>query len=111
MSDELNTQNEDKKPVRPLQAYAVVSQISFIILTPLLLFAWGGSWLVDKFEMPSFMKLIFVLLGVFTMIASLVNYLLKLIRLYGKTKADKYQKYRYDKRDHDFYDDNVKKRL
>lgn len=127
--DNLNAENgipnaENSKPVteneqepakntsanqKPFAAYAVVSQISFIVLLPLLLFIWGGSWLVDKLSLPAQMMGVFVVFGVVVMVGSLVSYLYKLIRYYDTDKKDKYRKLKFDNKDFDFYDDYKKK--
>lgn len=96
---------------KPVAAYAVVSHITFIVLTPLLVFIWGGSWLVEEFSLPEFLTGVFVITGIFIMICSLISYLYKLIKIFDTDKKDEYQKLKYDRRDYDFYDDNVKRKL
>lgn len=93
----------DKKE-NPISVYAVVSQIGFMVITPLLLFIWGGAWLVNKFNLPSFLTIIFVLMGIFTMISSVGTYLKKLIKKYddSKSKEKEMSPLHHDQKDHDW---------
>lgn len=97
----------------PFSVYAVVSQISFVILTPLLIFIWGGTWLVKQFSLPSWLNVVFILLGIVVMICSAVSYLTNLIKMYDNKKdkpVDKYDHLKNDRKDYDYYDDNTKKK-
>lgn len=105
LSEEGSKEKESSVNQSPFSAYAVFSQITFIVLSPLLLFIWGGSWLVARFSLPSWLTGVFIVLGIITMIGSLVSYLYKLINRYGTDKKEKYQKVKYDRRDYDYYDD------
>ncbi|MCL1822900.1 MAG: phosphoethanolamine transferase CptA [Oscillospiraceae bacterium] len=92
----------------PFSAYVIVSHISFIVITPLLLFIWGGTWLIDYLGLPSWTKIIAVLLGVMVMLASLVSYLVKLIAIYGDLKNPPEKpkhEIKSDRKDSDFYYD------
>lgn len=103
-----NDDNDEKKEMNPFSAYAVASQVGFIVIVPLLLFIMGGSWLVDTLEWAAWVKIVFVFVGIFTMIAALVAYLSRMITLFGggsKRKAGKYDHLKSDKRDTDYYDD------
>ncbi len=94
----------DKKE-NPVKTYTIVSQLTFVILTPLLLFIWGGCALVDALSMPDWIKIICVVLGILVMVSSTVSYIVKLIRIYDKDDKSRY-KYIFDKKDNDyFYDD------
>lgn len=97
---------EEKKPTpqNPFAVYTVVSHISFIVVTPLLLFLWGGSALVRHFDWPGWVNVVFIFTGVLTMLMSLAGYLIKLVRLYGEDKPDPYRKLKNTHRDHDYYD-------
>ncbi|MFR2154451.1 MAG: AtpZ/AtpI family protein [[Eubacterium] siraeum] len=57
------------KKDNPLKVYAVVSQIGFLVITPLLIFIWGGSVLVNKFSLPSWVMILLVFAGIITMIS------------------------------------------
>lgn len=87
-----------------LSAYAVASQVGFMVIIPLLLFIWGGSWLVNRFSLPDWLMIIFVFLGIFVMICSVTTYLYRMIRMYGgDSKPEKNSKLKHDVRDHDYY--------
>ena len=94
----------NKKHRNPFSAYAVVSQVSFMVLVPLLLFIWGGSWLIKRFSLPDWLMIVFALLGIFTMISSVGTYLKKIIKMYDY-KEEKTDPLHHDLRDHDYYDD------
>jgi hypothetical protein len=90
----------------PLKAYAVAGQISSMIIVPLLLFIGGGCWLADKLGWAEWTKIICVLLGIVTMFYTVGTYLKKIIKMYDDSKGAEPQK--LDKRDYDYYDDNVR---
>lgn len=97
-------QNKQKK--NPFAAYAVASQVGFIVITPLLVFIWGGSWLVNRFSLPNWLMIVFIVLGVVTMLCSLITYLMKMIKMYGgDEKPKETDKLSHDKKDHDFYEE------
>jgi len=73
----------------PLSAYVIAGHLAFVVAAPLLLFIWGGAWLADYMGWADWTKMVFVLLGVFSMFGSLVGYLRYLIALYGDTKKEK----------------------
>lgn len=102
-----NTRNTGKsRHDSPFSAYAVASQVGFMVICPLLLFIWGGSWLVDKFALPGWVMIVFVFLGIFVMIGSVTSYLYRMIRMYGgDKKPDKNSGLSHDVRDHDYYND------
>ncbi len=87
----------------PFSVYAVVSQVGFMVIAPLLLFIWGGSWLIRQFSLPQWLMIIFVLLGIGTMISSVGTYLSKLMKKYGKDEDDPNSKLKHDVKDHDYY--------
>lgn len=101
----------NKKDDNPFKAYVVASQIAFIVLCPLLLFVIGGSWLVDCLSLPSWVELVCVLVGIFFMICATISYLNNLIKMYGDNeKEKKYDRFKHDRRDNDFYDDSSRKK-
>ena len=97
------------KKDNPLKVYAVVSQIGFLVITPLLIFIWGGSVLVNKFSLPSWVMILLVFAGIITMISGVGTYLKNLIKMYGG-KDEKTYKYLSDRRDNDYYDDDRRDR-
>lgn len=93
------------KKDNPFSVYAVVSQIGFMVIIPLLVFIWGGSWAVERFLLPQWVMVVFIALGIITMISSVGSYLVKLTRRYGKSDAPKVSELHHDTRDHDYYGD------
>lgn len=100
-----------QKKDNPIAVYAVVSQIGFIVITPLLVFVIGGTALVEWLSLPDWVNIFFVALGIFTMLAGSLRYLNKLIKIFdnnesgvGTTEVSS------DRRDHDYYDDTIKKK-
>lgn len=101
----------NKKNDNPFKAYVVASQIAFIVLTPLLIFVIGGSWVVNYFGLPPWVELICVFVGIFFMISASVSYLTNLIKMYDDNeKQQKYSHLKHDRKDNDFYDDNARKK-
>ena len=98
------------KKENPVKTYAIVSQIGFIILTPLLIFIWGGSVLVDRLSLPSWVMVVLILIGILVMICGTVNYLAQLIKRYEKGDDKKTQKVVSGRRDNDYYDDSIRKK-
>lgn len=93
------------KKDNPFSVYAVVSQIGFMVIVPLLVFIWGGSWLVERFALPRWLMVVFIVLGIITMISSVGSYLVKLTQRYGKSDVPKVSELHHDTRDHDYYDE------
>lgn len=95
------------KKDNPFSVYAVVSQIGFMVIVPLLVFIWGGSWLVERLGLPQWVIAVCIALGIITMISSVGTYLRRMIKMYGENKeAPKISKFHHDVKDHDYYDDN-----
>ncbi|MDR1755303.1 MAG: AtpZ/AtpI family protein [Eubacterium sp.] len=107
--DNLSITDDDRNPnttgeilKQGLKTYVIAGQLSFAILTPLLIFVVGGAWAVRRFDLPVFFAVIFIMFGILTMIGSLVSYLRRLISIYGKDKKDKHRKYKTDRKDYDY---------
>lgn len=101
----------NNKKDNPFKAYAVASQIAFIVLTPLLIFVVGGSWVTEHFSLPGWVELICVFVGIGLMISCSVTYLNKIIKLYSDNeKEQKYAHLKHDRKDNDFYDDHARKK-
>ncbi|MCH5324481.1 MAG: AtpZ/AtpI family protein [Eubacterium sp.] len=92
----------DKKD-HPLRVYAVVGQIGFLVIVPLLVFIWGGSALIDALGLPKQLMIVCVLLGLLTMVSGTANYLMKVVKMYAKDDEEKLAVHR--RRDNDYYDD------
>jgi ABC-type multidrug transport system fused ATPase/permease subunit len=96
------SQNNDKHNNNPLAAYIIASHLTFVVTVPLLLFIWGGTWLVDYMQWSQNLKIVCVILGVLVMMSSLISYLRQLIKTYGgDSKQQKSTK--YYKRNCDYY--------
>ena len=96
---------KDNKGENPVKTYAIVSQLGFNIITPLLIFIWGGSVLVSKMGLPDWVMALFVVIGIFVMLCGTISYLLQLIKRYDKGDDKKVQKVVSSRRDNDYYDD------
>lgn len=94
-----------KKDENPFSVYAKVSQLAFVILTPLLLFIWGGSALVNHFDLPDWVMGIFIALAIIFMLGGAVNYLATLIRYYEKREKPAPKAFTSRRSDNDYYDD------
>jgi hypothetical protein len=101
-----------KKEKSLLSVYSIVSQLTFIVVTPLLLFLWGGGWLIDEFDLPSWLRTVTIFLAVFTMAGGFITFFRQLIRQFGRDdeslrrKKDETPTPRFDRRDNDYYADN-----
>lgn len=102
--------NNKNKNENPVKTYAIVSQLGFNIITPLLIFIWGGSVLVNKMGLPDWVMALFVIIGIVVMISGTVTYLVQLIKRYDKGDDKKAQKVVSSRRDNDYYDDSVRKK-
>lgn len=99
------------KKENPIAVYAVVSQVVFIVLGPLLVFVIGGSALVDWLGWEQWVKLLFMGIGIMTMLSGSVSYLKKLIKLFDKNESGTgTSEVGHSRRDHDYYDDSIKKK-
>lgn len=92
------------KKDNPFSVYAVASQIGFMVILPLLVFIWGGSRLVERFQLPQWLMAVFIALGIITMLSSVGTYLGKILKKYGKSDTPKMSELHHDVRDHDYYD-------
>lgn len=101
---------KDNKGENPVKTYAIVSQLGFNIITPLLIFIWGGSVLVSKMGLPDWVMALFVVIGIFVMLCGTISYLLQLIKRYDKGDDKKAQKVVSSRRDNDYYDDSIRKK-
>lgn len=93
-----------KKKDDPISVYVTVSQLAFVIITPLLLFIVGGYFVTQRFGLPEWVMGVCVALGLIFMIGGAVSYLGQLIKLYGKDEKNAPKSYNAP-RDNDYYDD------
>lgn len=85
--------------------YAVVSQFAFVVLVPLLVFIVGGHYLYERFALPDWVMVLFIVLGVVFMGCCAVYRILQLVRLYAADDKSKYRRYYSDPRDNDYADE------
>ena len=97
------------KNENPISTYAKVSQLAFVIITPLLLFIGGGWFLSRKFGWPDWAMIICIVLGILFMISGAVSYLYKLIKMYEKADKRAPKAFTSSRRENDYYDDYSKK--
>jgi hypothetical protein len=101
-----------KKDKNLLSVYSIVSQLTFIVVTPLLLFLWGGGWLIDHFDLPEWVRILSIFLAVFSMAGGFITFFRQLIRQFGKDddalkrKQNETPTRRFDRRDNDYYADD-----
>lgn len=93
------------KKENPLSVYTKVSQLAFVIITPLLLFLGGGSWAVGKFGLPDWVMGICVALALIFMIGGAVSYIWQLIKMYDKPDKRAPKAFTSSPRDNDYYDE------
>lgn len=93
------------KKDNPFSVYAKVSQLAFVIITPLLLFLGGGSWAVKHFELPDWVMGICVALALIFMIGGAVSYIYQLIKIYEKPDKPAPKAFTSSLRDNDYYDE------
>ena len=94
-----------KKKDSPLSVYANVSQLAFVIIAPLLLFLWGGSALVKKFNLPDWVMGICIALAIIFMVCGAGNYIFKLIKMYEKPEKRAPKAFTSSRGDNDYYDE------
>jgi hypothetical protein len=88
----LNLDNKDS----PLKAYIVAGHLAWVIITPLVVFIGGGSWLVDRFGWDNRIKIVFVMIGLVVMILSTASYFIQIIKMYDCEKPPPKDKNDYD---------------
>ncbi len=95
------------KNENPFSIYAKVSQLAFVIVTPLLVFLLGGSYVVKRFDLPDWVMLICVGLAIVFMLSGAVNFIFKIMAYYERRDKDKKvpKAFTSAPRDNDYYDD------
>ena len=92
----------------PFAAYAVASQLAFVILAPLLIV--GGHYVCEYYDLPDWVMVVCILLGILFMVSGAISHIMKLIRIYGRDDKTKYRHYNSDPRDNDYDDDYNRRR-
>lgn len=87
-----------------IAAYAIFTHIAFVVAVPLIFFTGGGVWLAERMGWADWTKIFFILLGVVMMLASLISYLYKLIKMYDEPV--KKQAVKQSKKDSDYFYEN-----
>lgn len=103
-----------KKNDNPFSIYVQVSQLAFVIVTPLLVFLLGGSYVVKRFALPDWVMLVCIGLAILFMISGAVNFIVKTLAYYEQRDKKKKQPMAFtsSRRDNDYYDEyqNIRKR-
>ena len=68
------------------RVYSVVGQLTWLVLSPLLLFIGGGAWLVHRFNWDSRIIIVFVLLALAFAGAGVWSFAQKFINEYADLK-------------------------
>ncbi len=90
----------------PFAAWAVASQLAFVILAPLLVFIVGGHYAVQYYDLPDWVMVVCIILGILFMIGGAVNHIMKMLRLFARDDKSKYRRYYSDRSENDYYDDH-----
>jgi hypothetical protein len=91
----------------PFSAYVLVSQLTFIIITPLLVFIWGGKWLVETLSLPNWVHGILIVTGIIITIGGTVRHLMVIIKTYDNGSKPTLLN---DVKDFDYYQPRYKKK-
>lgn len=94
-----------KKNENPFAIYAKASQITFVILGPLLFFIVGGYYVVKYFQLPDWVMGVCVALGILFMLGGAISYLGQLIKTYEKSEKRAPKAFTSSRKDNDYYDD------
>jgi len=82
-----------------VKTYIVAGHLGWLIISPLVLFVGGGAWLVNRFNLPSWLMIVFVLVGLGVMACGVFSYLRQLLNSYDDLKKKPPP---LDKRDYDY---------
>ena len=92
------------KKENPFSVYVTVSQLAFVIITPLIVFLAGGGYVVKKYSLPEGVMGVCVALAIIFMLGGAASYIMQLVRRYGKDDGKAPKSYNAP-RDNDYYDD------
>ena len=71
----------------------------------------GGTALADWLNWPDWVDIVFVAMGILTMLAGSLRYLQQLIKMFDKVESGAgTSEVSHSRRDHDYYDDSIKKK-
>jgi len=94
----------NKNNQNPYAYYVIFTHIAFVVAVPLIFFMGGGIWLAERMGWADWTKIFFILLGVTAMLASLISYIYKLVKMYGGT--DGKPAFKRSKKDSDYFYEN-----
>ena len=94
-------------PMKDVKAYVVAGHLSWLVVSPLVLFIGGGSWLSARMGWGDWTMILFILAGLSVMLLSVVSYLKQLIDVFGKESdslgtSNKNQTLKLDNSDYDY---------
>lgn len=92
------------KKENPFSVYVTVSQLAFVIISPLIIFLAGGGYVVKKYSLPEWVMGLCVVLALVFMIGGAASYIAQLMRRYGKDNKSAPRSYNAP-RDNDYYDE------
>jgi F0F1-type ATP synthase assembly protein I len=95
------------KNAKAFKAYLIAGHIVWLIITPLLLFIGGGSWLINRFNWYSWLMIVFIILGLTAMVSGVASYLKQLLEMYYGENSEnpeqkKVEQLKVDKSDYDY---------
>lgn len=102
----MNDKSDNKQKLSWIRAYVVAGHIAWTIITPLVVFIGGGSWLINKFNLDYRWIIVFVLLALTMMVMGVWSFVKQLLNMYDDLRSGKLHK--LDGRDYDYYDTNYK---
>jgi surface polysaccharide O-acyltransferase-like enzyme len=88
----------------PFAHYVIFTHIAFTVAVPLIFFIGGGVWLAERMGWADWTKLVFILIGIASMLVSLITYIVKLVKMYGE--SDEKQAVKPNKKDSDYFYEN-----
>lgn len=91
--------------VKGVRAYAVAGHFVWAVLTPLVVFIGGGSWLINRFNWDYRIIIVFVIIGIVVMVCGVWSYIKQLLSTFDSLKDNTPKVPEFDKRDYDFYYD------
>jgi len=82
----------------PLKAFVIAGHFFWIIVSPILIFIVGGSWLINRFNWDNRIMLVFILVALAVIVISAWSYFKQMLSVYDDEKPPP----KTDKRDYDY---------
>jgi membrane protein implicated in regulation of membrane protease activity len=76
-------------PFKALKVYIAAGHLTWVIITPLLIFIGGGGWLVNRFGWDTWVMLLFVLAAIVVMCVNVWSYANQLLKMYSDNNDKK----------------------